>query len=62
MCFDARTDLGSIVAYDARQGLVSDQSYSVIITCESHMRMSVGKDNRQRVGAIGIANAWHTEL
>ena len=60
--FDARIDCSSILVYVARQVLVSDQSDCMIITCESHMRMSIGKDNRQRMEAIGVANAQHAEL
>ena len=35
MRFDVRIDLGSILVYDAHQGLTSDQSECMIIACES---------------------------
>ena len=59
---NARIDLGSILAYVHVEVLASDQSYCMIITCESHMRNGVSEDKRQWVEAIGVANARHAEL
>ena len=62
MRFDARLDLGSILAYVMCQVLVLNQSYCMIIACESHVRMGKGEDSRQWVEAIRVANAQHAEL
>ena len=59
---DARVDLGSILAYVRVEMLALDQSYGMIITCESHVRKGVGEDKRQWVEATGVANARHAEL
>ena len=59
---DVRIDLNSILAYVVHQVLTSDQSYCMIIACESHMRMGKGEDSRQWAEAIGIANAQNAEL
>ena len=59
---DARIDLGFTLGYMRVEVLASDQSYCMIITCESHMRNGVGENKRQWVEAVGMANAWHAEL
>ena len=51
-----------VLAYDACQWLVQDQSDWVIIARESHMRMGEGEDNWQWTQALDVANAQHAEL
>ena len=57
-----RIDLNSILAYVAHQVFASDQSYCMIVVCESHVWMGEGEDNRQWVEAIGVANTRNTKL
>ena len=59
---DTKIDLDSILVYVRVEMLVSNQSYCMIITCESHARNGVSEDKRQWVEAIGVANARHAEL
>ena len=60
--FDMRIDCSSTLAYVACQVLTLDQPDCMIIMRESHMSMCNDEDNRQWVEAIGVANAWHTDL
>ena len=62
MCFDARIDLGSILTYIMCEVLVSNQSYCIIIICESDVRISVGKDSTLWAEAISVASTERAEL